>query len=185
MRFTTALAFTGLASAAAVLQPRATTYQILIDTGRCADSADYKAQITGTGAYAGIDHVDPNKLDAYGWTDIRPGDPIMWSFDVPADYTGHVWLYDTTKGDVPADGLAVYGLDIEVYNQPTEEKPNKATLKALGDATNDMRPGPLRTAAFYSQDGGVNTDWVSSADGGSVKSTVVGDGISVIYCGNS
>lgn len=184
MRFTTTLAFTGLASAAAVLQPRATTYKIIVDTSICEDNRDYKPQITGTGAYAGVDHVDPTMLDGYGWTDIRPGDPIFWSFDVPADYTGHVWLYDTTKGSIPADGLAVYGLDIEVYNSPTADKPNKASLEALGDAAQDVRPGPLRTAAFDSQNGIGNNDWVSSTDGGFVSSTIAGDGISVVYCGN-
>ncbi|EKG15285.1 hypothetical protein MPH_07520 [Macrophomina phaseolina MS6] len=178
----TALAFAGAATAAA-LQPRATTYKITVDTTVCNDelNAKVKPAITGTGAHAGTDFTDPTALDGLGWSEIRPGDKIFWQFEVPADYTGHVWLYDTTKA-VPKDGLSVYGLDIEVYNSPTNDKPNKATLKALGDAYENQQPAPLKTAWFASQLWGQITDSVNSYSGGFVGSTVVGDGISLGYC---
>ncbi|EKG19542.1 hypothetical protein MPH_03406 [Macrophomina phaseolina MS6] len=170
MRFTTAttaLAFAGAASAAA-LQSRATNYQIVVDTSVCSDESNLKPRITGTGAYAGIDYAGPT------WNDI-------WVFDVPADYQGHVWLYDTTQ-PIPTDAFSVYGLDFEIYNSPTDDKPNKATLKALGKDASGVKPEPLTSAAFASQVWGQITDSVQSYSGGSIGSTIAGDGLRIYYC---
>lgn len=169
MHFTTALLLGAAALTNAAVLPRQddATHKIYIDTSACLTSAKTIPQLFGISTSAGVDYVDPYRVDGPYFT-----------YTVPAYYKAHVWLYDS---DTPsAQNTAVQGPDVFFFGPDSYVEllaigePNAdGVIPKVNDQITAVRFAGTEPSSLY----------IEGADGGKLNTTGLPyEALYVTYC---